>query len=132
MTEENTALCIICGVDMLPWTGVYWCRPYMSEGEAVFAPHLWTRAHRANGMHKCCFNAHRSVLEKCDAGKEPHGTADCCHDQSVHSRRVEEVRKKPNESWTAYFARCEPANQWNVGGHEKLRAIVMARNGEAS
>jgi hypothetical protein len=35
---ENTALCIICGVDVIPWTGVHWYRPYMPEGEAVFAP----------------------------------------------------------------------------------------------
>ena len=128
----NTALCIICGVDMLPRTGVYWHRPHMPKNEVGFSPHSWTRAHRANGMHLCCFDAHMSVLGKCDAGKEPHGTADCCHDQSVHSKRVEEVRKKPDESWTAYFARCEPSSRWNADDHEKLRAIAMARNGESS
>lgn len=129
---ENTVLCSICGVDMLPRTGVYWYRPYMPENEAVFSRHLWTREHRVNGMHWCCFDAHRSVLEKCDAGKKPHETAGCCHDQSVHMKRVEEVRKKPDESWDTYFARCEPANQWNVDNHEELRKIVMARNGESS
>jgi hypothetical protein len=129
---ENTALCIICGVDMFPRTGVFWYRPSANTCELVFAPHLWPRAHRANGMHWCCFDAHKSVLRKCDAGKEPHGTADCCHDRSVHSKRVEEVRKKPDESWTTYFARCEPSSRWDADSHERLRAIVIARNGESS
>jgi hypothetical protein len=72
-------------------------------------------------MHWHCFDAHRSVLGACDAGKEPHPTADCCHDHAVHSKRIEDVRKKPEESWDVYFARCDPPSRFNVDRREKMK-----------